>query len=99
MPWDVDYKRKLMSPADAVRCVESGMRVYIHPGCAEPERLVSAMVGRAGELRNVDVVRRDGALVISGIVSSFYHKQLAQEVVRTVCKDCEVELSNLIRVR
>jgi hypothetical protein len=51
------------------------------------------------ELRDLEVIRRDGALVISGIVSSFYHKQLAQEVVRAVCKDCEVELVNLIRVR
>ncbi len=52
-----------------------------------------------GELRDLRVETRDGALMISGAVSSFYHKQLAQEVVRTVCKDCEVELSNLIRVR
>ncbi len=33
---------------EAVACVESGMRVYIHPGCAEPEALVEAlMVARA----------------------------------------------------
>jgi hypothetical protein len=51
------------------------------------------------ELRDLRVENRDGALVISGAVSSFYHKQLAQEVVRAVCKDCEVELINLIRVR
>ncbi len=51
------------------------------------------------ELRNLRVDRRDGALVISGMVSSFYHKQLAQEVVRAVCRDCEVELTNSIRVR
>ena len=30
------------------------------------------------------------ALWLSGNVSSFYHKQLAQEVVRSVCKDIEV---------
>ena len=51
------------------------------------------------ELRDLRVEMRDGALVISGAVSSFYHKQLAQEVVRAVCKDCEVELINLICVR
>jgi hypothetical protein len=51
------------------------------------------------ELRELRVETCDGALVISGTVSSFYHKQLAQEVVRTVCKDCEVELTNTIRVR
>ena len=51
------------------------------------------------ELRDLRVDLREGALVISGTVSSFYHKQLAQEVVRAVCKDCEVELTNTIRVR
>jgi len=51
------------------------------------------------ELRDLRVEKRDGALVISGTVSSFYHKQLAQEAVRAVCKDCEVELVNTIRVR
>jgi hypothetical protein len=51
------------------------------------------------ELRALRVDRRDAALVISGTVSSFYHKQLAQEVVRAICKDCEVELTNTIRVR
>lgn len=38
-------------------------------------------------------------LLISGAVSSFYHKQLAQEVVRAVCKSSELELVNRIAVR
>jgi len=50
------------------------------------------------ELRALGVERRDGALVISGTVSSFYHKQLAQEVVRAVCKDSEVDLVNTLQV-
>ena len=56
MSWDVDYKRKLMSPGDALRCVESGMRVYIHPGCAEPEVLVEALMERAPYVRDVEIV-------------------------------------------
>ncbi len=56
MSWDVDYKRKLMTPADALRCVESGMRVYIHPGCAEPEALVEALMERAPFVRDVELV-------------------------------------------
>ncbi len=51
------------------------------------------------ELRELRVDQCEGALVISGTVSSFYHKQLAQEVVRAVCKECEVEMTNTIRVR
>jgi hypothetical protein len=53
------------------------------------------------ELRDLRVERENGALVLSGVVSSFYHKQLAQEVVRTVCRQCqqaETELINSIRV-
>ena len=42
------------------------------------------------ELRELLVEHRDGALVISGCVTSFYHKQLAQEVVRSVCAGIEV---------
>ena len=48
------------------------------------------------ELRNLQVEQRDGALLISGSVSCYYHKQLAQEVVRSVCEGSEV--INSIRV-
>lgn len=54
--WMVEYKRKLMSPRDALRCVESGMRVYIHPGCAEPETLVETLMERAPFVRDVEIV-------------------------------------------
>ena len=56
MSWDVDYKRKLMNAVDALRCVESGMRVYIHPGCAEPESLVEALMERAPFVRDVEII-------------------------------------------
>jgi osmotically-inducible protein OsmY len=48
------------------------------------------------ELRDLQVEQRDGTLCISGCVSSFYHKQIAQEVVRSVCAGAEV--INSIRV-
>ena len=48
------------------------------------------------ELRELQVQPQGGALQISGCVSSFYHKQLAQEVVRSVCQG--VEVLNSIRV-
>lgn len=50
------------------------------------------------ELRDVAVELRGSQLLLSGGVSSFYHKQLAQEVVWAVCKNLEVELVNLIEV-
>ena len=48
------------------------------------------------ELHELQVEQRDGTLFISGNVTSFYHKQLAQEVVRSVCKG--IEVSNSIQV-
>ncbi len=36
--------------------MESGHRVYIHPGCATPEPLVKALARRAPELTDVEVV-------------------------------------------
>ena len=49
------------------------------------------------ELRDLRVEQVNGGLLIRGVVSSFYHKQLAQEVVRTVCR--EIELVNSVQVR
>lgn len=51
------------------------------------------------ELRELRVEPEDHGLVISGVVSSFYHKQLAQEAVRAICHGIEVELINAIRVQ
>ncbi len=48
------------------------------------------------ELRDLQVKQHEGSLHISGRVSSFYHKQLAQEAVRSVCKG--IDLTNSIRV-
>jgi hypothetical protein len=48
------------------------------------------------ELHDLQVENREGVLMISGAVTSFYHKQLAQEVVRSVCK--EIEVVNSIHV-
>ncbi len=56
MNWQEDYRRKVMQPDEAVQCIQSGMRVYIHPGCAEPETLVEALIGRAPYVKNVEIV-------------------------------------------
>ena len=48
------------------------------------------------ELRDLSVEHREGTLLISGAVSSFYYKQLAQEVVRSVCEG--INVINSIRV-
>jgi 4-hydroxybutyrate CoA-transferase len=56
MSWEIEYKKKLRTPEEALRCVQSGMRVYIHPGCAEPEVLVKALIARAPAVEEVEIV-------------------------------------------
>jgi acyl-CoA hydrolase len=56
MNWIAEYKNKLMTAREALRVVESGKRVYIHPGCAEPEVLVEALLERAPFVRDVEIV-------------------------------------------
>jgi 4-hydroxybutyrate CoA-transferase len=54
--WLEKYLEKRRTAEEAVKGIRSGDCVYIHPGCAEPEPLVKAMVARADELRNVKVI-------------------------------------------
>ncbi len=56
MNWMQDYQAKRTTAAEAVKIIKSNDTVYIHPGCAEPEQLVRAMVDRAPELENVKVI-------------------------------------------
>ncbi|MCI0362208.1 MAG: BON domain-containing protein [Planctomycetaceae bacterium] len=51
---------------------------------------------RIFDLRRLTVVQDGDAVVLRGRVSSFYHKQLAQEVVRNATEGAEV--INAIRV-
>jgi acyl-CoA hydrolase len=54
--WEHEYARKLQTADEALGCVKSGMRVYIQPGCAEPETLVEALMRRAPEVHDVEIV-------------------------------------------
>lgn len=56
MTWHDDYQGKLTTAGEALRAVTSGMRIYIHPGCAEPEVLVEALIARAPHVKNVEIV-------------------------------------------
>ncbi len=56
MSWEADYKNKLRTAEEALQCVQSGMRVYIQPGCAEPETLVEALMRRGPEVQDVEIV-------------------------------------------
>jgi acyl-CoA hydrolase len=56
MSWKIEYAKKVQTPDEALRAVESGMRVYIQPGCAEPETLVEALMRRGPAVHDVEIV-------------------------------------------
>lgn len=56
MTWQEEYLRKVRGPQEALLSVQSGTRVYIHPGCAEPEALVEALMARGPHVKNVEIV-------------------------------------------
>lgn len=80
MNWVESYMNKTVSADEAVSCIKSNMRVYIHPGCAEPETLVEAMVRRAPEIENVEVVHLltlgSAAYVEKGMEKHFKHRSV-----------------------
>lgn len=56
MSWEKEYTRKLRTAGEAMQYLRSGMRVYIQPGCAEPETLVDALMQRAPAVEDVEIV-------------------------------------------
>lgn len=47
---------KTVTAEEAVRCIKSGDRVFIHSVAAAPQQLIKAMTARSPELRNVEIV-------------------------------------------
>jgi len=56
MSWRDDYRSKLMSADEALKAVESGSRVWIQSSCGTPSVLVDALVRRAPEVRDVEII-------------------------------------------
>jgi len=54
--WIDAFNHKKTSAAEALKVVKSGDHVYVHPGCAEPESLIQALVARAPELSDVEII-------------------------------------------
>ena len=50
------FHEKLVTGEQALKLVKSGDTVYVHPGCACPERLLQALVARREDLENVRVI-------------------------------------------
>jgi 4-hydroxybutyrate CoA-transferase len=56
MTWSEEYRTRSMCAAQALEAVRSGARVWIQSGCGTPSTLVNALVARAAELRDVEIV-------------------------------------------
>jgi acyl-CoA hydrolase len=75
--WTDTYRSRVVTAEKALEEVRSGDRVYIHPGAAEPEGLVRALIDRAPELRGVEVIHLltlgEAGYVKPGMEASFRH--------------------------
>jgi len=56
MTWTGEYKAKCVTASQALETVRSGSRVWIQSGCGTPSTLVDALVARAPEVRDVEIV-------------------------------------------
>jgi len=80
MNWSEIYRRRVTTAAEAVKDLRSGDRVWVHPGCNTPMRLIDAMVQRAPELENVEVVHiltlAEAPYAAPGMEPHFRHRAL-----------------------
>jgi hypothetical protein len=60
--------------------------------CTDVVSLVKAVLGRSKifDIRALDVDQGADGVVLRGSVDSFYHKQLAQEMIKTTLEGVEV---------
>jgi len=80
MNWMDIYRRRVTTAEEAVASIESRQRVWIHPGCCTPKPLVDAMVARAPELEQVEVIHiltlAEAPYVEQGMEPHFRHRAL-----------------------
>jgi 4-hydroxybutyrate CoA-transferase len=55
MDWRKEYETRLVSPAQAVRRIQSGDRVYLTGNCSVPQQLMAALVNYGPELKDVEI--------------------------------------------
>jgi acetyl-CoA hydrolase len=80
MDWNSLYRSRVTTAEDAVTTIKSGDRVWIHPGCNTPTTLINAMVERAPELEDVEVVHiltlAEAPYAAPGMAGHFRHRSL-----------------------
>jgi len=55
MSWTDQYKQKVVTAAEAVKAVKSGDRIFLTGNCSVPNKILSALVDRAAELKDVEI--------------------------------------------
>ena len=55
MSWQDQYKEKVCTPAEAVKAVKSGDRIFLTGNCSVPSQILAALVDRAHELKDVEI--------------------------------------------
>jgi 4-hydroxybutyrate CoA-transferase len=80
MDWRADYAGKVTTAAEALKAVKSGDRVVFAHACGEPLELVDALVARAPELRDVEIVHMvamgKGEYARPEYAESFFHNSV-----------------------
>lgn len=56
MNWEVLYRHKVCSAAEAVQVVKSGQRIFASGNAAYPQALINALMERAGQVTNVEII-------------------------------------------
>jgi len=57
MSWEEIYKSRCVSAEQAVRAIASGQRIFLTGNCSVPQTVLAALVQRAPELRDVEIVQ------------------------------------------
>lgn len=55
MSWTDQYKQKVVTAKDAVKAVKSGDRIFLTGNCSVPSKILSALVDRAPELKDIEI--------------------------------------------
>lgn len=63
MDWESEYRSRITTAEAAVATIKSGQRIFLTGNCSVPQKILQALVDRAGELKNVEICQ---ALTICG---------------------------------
>ena len=57
MSWTDLYNRRVTTAEEAVKQIQSGMRIFLTGNCSVPQVVLSALVARASEVDNVEIIQ------------------------------------------